>query len=221
MNRRELARLLDHSVLKPEATREDVLAGAALVRARGIGCYCVQPRWVAEAVAALAGSGAVVASVVAFPHGTSRTPAKVLEARLAVDDGAGELDMVLDLGALRDGQDDAVRDDVAAVVRAAPGVPVKVILETAALADAEKRRACRLARAAGAAFVKTSTGFHPAGGATVADVRLMRETVGTALGVKASGGVRTLADVEAMLGAGASRIGTSASAAILDAVPES
>lgn len=220
MNRADLARLLDHSVLKPEATRDDVLAGADLVRARRIGFYCVQPRWVAEAASALAGSGATIVSVIGFPHGASRTQAKVLEARLAVDDGAGELDMVLDLGALRSRRDAEAAADVAAVVRAVPGVPVKVILETAALTDDEKRRACALVRDAGAAFVKTSTGFHSAGGATVADIRLMREAVGSALGVKASGGVRTLADVRAMLDAGATRIGTSASAAILDALQD-
>jgi deoxyribose-phosphate aldolase len=135
-----------------------------------------------------------------------------------VSDGAGELDMVLNLGALKSGDAPAVSADIEAVVRAAPRVPVKVILETGALTEDEKRLACRLVRDAGAAFVKTSTGFHPSGGATVADVRLLRAAVGPNFGVKASGGIRSLVDARAMLEAGADRLGTSASAAILAAV---
>jgi deoxyribose-phosphate aldolase len=221
MNRHALARLLDHSVLKPEATVADVRAGADVVRQWGVGFYCVQPCWVSAAVEALAGSDARVVSVIGFPHGVSRPGAKVLEARMAIDEGARELDMVMNVGALRSGLADDVRVDIEAVVRAASGLPVKVILETGVLDDGEKRLACRLARAAGAAFVKTSTGFHPSGGATVADVALLRAEVGPGFGVKASGGIRTLADVEAMLAAGANRIGTSASAAILAAVAPS
>ncbi len=219
MTRDELARMLDHSVLKPEATIADVLAGAAVVREWRIGYYCVQPCWVAEAARALGGTDAIVISVIGFPHGCSRTAAKVLEARTAIDDGARELDMVLNLGVLKSGRTDEARRDVEAVVRAAPGIPVKVILETGALDVAEKRLACGIVRAAGAAFVKTSTGFHPGGGATVADIRLMRTEVGPAFGVKASGGIRTLADAQSMLAAGANRIGTSASAAILAGLP--
>jgi len=143
---------------------------------------------------------------------------KASEAALAIDDGAREIDMVVDLGALRDGDAARVAADIEAVVRACGEVPVKAIIEASALDDAHKRLACRLAREAGAAFVKTSTGFHASGGATVADVRLMRGEVGSALGVKASGGIRTLADALAMIEAGASRIGTSASAAILGAI---
>ena len=220
MTRSELARLLDHSVLKPEATLADVLAGAEVVRQWRVGYYCVQPCWVAEAVRALHGTGAKVISVIGFPHGCSRTAAKVLEAREAIVDGAGELDMVLTVGLLRSERADDVRRDVEAVVSAAPGTPVKVILETGALSDAEKRLACRIVRDAGAAFVKTSTGFHPSGGATVEVVRLMRAAVGPAFGVKASGGIRTLDDAQAMIAAGANRIGTSASAAILAALPD-
>ena len=220
MTRRdEMALLLDHSVLKPEATAADVIAGAAVVRQWAIGYYCVQPWWVCDAVRELAGSAARVVAVVGFPHGCERSAAKAEAARIAVADGAGELDMVLNIGALKSGQADAVAADVAAVVRAAGAVPVKVILETAALADAEKRLACRLAVGAGAAFVKTSTGFHPAGGATVDDVRLLRAEVGPRIGVKASGGIRSLADAQAMIDAGANRIGTSASVAILSALP--
>lgn len=218
MTRAELARLLDHSVLKPEATTDDVRAGAKVVRTWTIGCYCVQPWLVRTAADALADADAIVASVVGFPHGCDRTDAKALAARLAVGEGAREIDMVMNLGALRSGDTRLVADDVAAVVRAASGAPVKVIIEAAALTDDEKRLACRLCVEAGAAFVKTSTGFHPAGGASLADVRLMRDAVGPSIGVKASGGIRSLADTLAMMDAGANRIGTSSSAAILGAL---
>ena len=218
MTRAELARCLDHSVLKPEARAAEIRAGATVVREWAIGYYCVQPCWVALATQALAGTAAQVASVIGFPHGCDTPAAKAAAARIAVDDGARELDMVINLGALRSGRADEARADIAAVVRAARGAPVKVILETTVLDHADKRLACRLAVEAGAAFVKTSTGFHPSGGATVADVRLLRGEVGPAFGVKASGGIRTLADAQAMLEAGASRIGTSASAAILGAL---
>ncbi len=217
MTRAELARLLDHSVLKPEATVDDVRAGAEVVRTWTIGCYCVQPWLVPAAVDALGDADAVVASVVGFPHGCERTDTKVLATRLAVGEGAREIDMVMNLGALR-GDTRLVASDVASVVRAAAGAPVKVIIEAAALTDDEKRLACRLVVEAGAAFVKTSTGFHPAGGASLADVRLMRNAVGPSIGVKASGGIRSLADTLAMIGAGANRIGTSSSAAILGAL---
>jgi deoxyribose-phosphate aldolase len=218
VTRDELARLLDHSVLKPEATEDDVGAGADVVREWRIGYYCVQPWWVRTAVAALAGTGAQVVSVIGFPHGCERSAIKAAAARAAVLEGARELDMVLAVGALRSGAAADVRADIAAVVRAAPGIPVKVILETGILTDAEKRLACRLVRESGAAFVKTSTGFHPCGGATAVDIALMRSEVGPGFGVKASGGIRTLAEVQAMLAAGANRIGTSASAAILAAL---
>jgi len=212
--------MLDHSVLKPEATEHDIRAGADVVLAWRIGYYCVQPCWVEVAVQALAGAEARIVSVVGFPHGCDRSDAKANVAALAVADGAAEIDMVQNFGALKSGHAAAVAADIAAVVRAVPGIPVKVILETAALTDDEKRLACRLACEAGAAFVKTSTGFHPSGGATVADVRLMRAVVGPHIGVKASGGIRNLADACAMLDAGANRLGTSASAAILAAVDE-
>jgi deoxyribose-phosphate aldolase len=221
MTRDELAGLLDHSVLKPEATADDVRVGADVVRQWHIGYYCVQPWWVRAAVLALGGTGARIVSVIGFPHGCERTATKAGAARIAVDEGARELDMVLNIGALKSGAVADVRADIAAVVQATPGVPIKVILETGILTDAEKRVACRLAREAGAAFVKTSTGFHPAGGATVADIALMRGEVGPAFGVKASGGIRTLQDVHVMLAAGANRIGTSASAAILGALDSS
>jgi deoxyribose-phosphate aldolase len=217
--RHEIAQLLDHSVLKPEATAADVVAGAAVVRQWAIGYYCVQPWWVRDAARELAGSPAKVVAVVGFPHGCERSAVKAEAAAIAVADGAGELDMVLNVGALKSGQAAEVAADIAAVVRAAGAVPLKVILETAALTDAEKRLACRLAVESGAAFVKTSTGFHPSGGATVDDVRLLRAEVGPRVGVKASGGIRSLADAQAMIAAGANRIGTSASVAILTALP--
>lgn len=220
MTRNQLALLLDHSVLKPESTRDDIVAGAAVVREWHVGYYCVQPWWVATAAHALAGTGAQVVTVVGFPHGCDRPEVKAAAAAQAVAEGAREVDMVLAFGALKSGDSTLAAADIAGVVRAVPGIVVKVILETAALDDDEKRLACRIACDAGAAFVKTSTGFHPAGGATTADVRLLRAAVGSAIGVKASGGIRTLDDALAMLDAGANRIGTSASAAILSALAD-
>jgi deoxyribose-phosphate aldolase len=219
MRRAELARLLDHSVLKPEATEEDILAGADLVRQWRIGFYCVQPSYVSLAAGALRDSHARVVSVVGFPHGCERSVTKTQAAELAVRDGAAEVDMVMNVGRLKSGRSQAVAGEIAQVVRAIPGIPVKVILEACLLTEEEKVIACRLVRDAGAAFVKTSTGFHPGGGATTADVRLLRVTVGPDFGVKAAGGIRTLADATAMVEAGANRLGTSASAAILAALP--
>ena len=217
MTRRELALLLDHSVLKPDADLTAVRAGAALVREWGVRFYCVQPWAIGPAVDALRGSAARVVAVLSFPHGCDAAAVKAEAARAAAAAGAAELDMVMNVGLLKSGEADRVRDEIAAVIRAAR-VPVKVILETCLLTREEKILACRLARDAGAAFVKTSTGFGSAG-ATVEDVRLLRETVGPTLGVKAAGGIRTLQDALAMLEAGASRLGTSASAAILGALP--
>lgn len=218
MTRAELARMIDHSVLKPEATDRDIRAGVDLVRRLRVAFYCVQPSWVEFAAVALEGSGISVVSVVGFPHGCERPESKARAAAIAVDEGAGEIDMVMNFGALKSGQARLVASDIEAVVLAAQGAPVKVILEAAALTDEEKRLACRIACDAGAAFVKTSTGFHPSGGASAADVRLLRAAVGPDIGVKASGGIRTLADVQAMIAAGANRIGVSATAAILGAL---
>jgi deoxyribose-phosphate aldolase len=214
----ELARILDHSVLKPEATVREILAGVEVVVSSKIGFYCVQPCWVKLATGALTGANATIVTVVGFPHGCDRPEVKAKAAAIAVAEGAGEIDMVLNFGALKSGDSTLVAMEIESVVRAVQGIPVKVILETAALSQSEKLLACRLANEAGAAFVKTSTGFHPAGGATVADVRLLRAAVGPNLGVKASGGIRNLADAQAMLAAGANRIGTSASAVILAAL---
>jgi deoxyribose-phosphate aldolase len=218
MNRAALARLIDHSVLKPEATEADIRAGAAIVRAWNIGFYCVQPCWVRAAAAALEGTDARVVTVAGFPHGCDRADVKASAAALAVDEGAAEVDMVQNFGALKSGHATVVAAEIEAVIRATRGIPVKVILESAVLNDAEKELACRLAQDAGAAFVKTSTGFHAAGGATLADVRLMRAAVGPHMGVKASGGIRTLSDALAMIDAGANRIGASSSAAILASI---
>jgi deoxyribose-phosphate aldolase len=220
MKRAEMAHLLDHSVLKPEATERDIRAGADVVWGWGGGFYCVQPCWVPLAVKRLADTGVRVVSVIGFPHGCDRSEVKARAAAIAVAEGASEIDMVMNFGVLKSGRATEVAADIESVVRAVPGVAVKVILETAALTEDETVLACRLAVEAGAAFVKTSTGFHPAGGATVEAVRLLRRTVGPAIGVKASGAIRNLADALRMLEAGANRIGTSASAAILAELPD-
>ena len=219
MNRAQLARLIDHSLLRPDSTEEEILAQAEVVRQWQIGFFCVQPSYVSLASGALGGSDVRVVSVVGFPHGCDRSSVKAMAAELAVLDGAAEVDMVMNVGRLRSGRTQAVADEIAQVVRAIPGIPVKVILEACLLTDEEKRVACRLVRDAGAAFVKTSTGVKPAGGATLADIRLLRAAVGLDFGVKASGGIRTLSEAMAMLEAGANRLGTSASAAILSALP--
>ncbi len=218
MTRAELALLLDHSVLKPEATENDILAGAAVVTDLRIGFYCIQPCWVRLARAAIAPADACIVTVVGFPHGCDATDVKIRSAAIAVAEGAGEIDVVQNFGWLKSGHATQVAAEIESVVRALDGIPVKVILESSALTDNEKRLASRIACDAGAAFLKTSTGFHPSGGATAADVALLRALAGENVGVKASGGIRTLADAQTMLEAGANRIGTSASAAILAAL---
>jgi deoxyribose-phosphate aldolase len=210
----DVAGLIEHTLLRADATRLDVLRLCDEAREHGFAGVCVHPVHVTACAARLAGSGVAVVTVVGFPLGANRTETKVFEARAAVADGADEIDMVPMLGALREGDDAKVGDDVAEVVQAVAPCAVKVILETALLDDASKRRACAIARDAGAAFVKTSTGFGP-GGATVDDVRLLRAAVGDALGVKASGGIRDAATARAMVEAGADRIGTSAGVAIV------
>ena len=219
MTRQEMARLLDHSVLKPEATGQDVVLGAELVRQWGIGHYCVQPSVVSIAAAVLRDSPSMVISVVGFPHGMDRSVVKVQAATLAVEDGAAEIDMVMNVGKFKSGRTQAVASEIGQLVQAVLGIPVKVVIEACLLTDEEKVIACRLIQEAGAAFVKTSTGFNPGGGATAPDVRLLRATVGPAFGVKAAGGIRTLAEALAMRDAGANRIGTTASAAILGGLP--
>jgi deoxyribose-phosphate aldolase len=213
-----IAALIDHTILKPEATAEDVRRICGEAKKYGFASVCVNPCWVSLAAKELAGSPVKVCSVVGFPLGANTTAVKVAETDAAVGDGAREIDMVLNVGQLRGGATDAVRADIQAVVVAAHrgGAVVKVILETALLNDDQKRAACLLAKEAGADFVKTSTGFGP-GGATAHDIALMREAVGPDMGVKAAGGIRTLADLRAMTAAGATRVGASASVAIMEA----
>jgi deoxyribose-phosphate aldolase len=211
-----IAALIDHTVLKAEATYADVAKLCEEARRYAFASVCVNGSRVQQAAAALRESRVKVCTVIGFPLGAMAGRAKVAEAGIALLDGATELDMVINIGLLKDGEDAAVRADIAALASTAHkgGAIVKVIIETALLTDDEKRRACRLAAEAGADFVKTSTGFASAG-ATAADVALMREAVGPGLGVKASGGIRTLADLRAMVAAGATRIGASASVKIL------
>ncbi|MFZ7088029.1 deoxyribose-phosphate aldolase [Curtobacterium sp. RRHDQ10] len=214
-NADDVRRLIDHAVLKPELTRADVDAQLDEAAAHRVFSVCVRPSDVAHAVARLQGTGVLVGTVLGFPHGTTTTSTKVAEGLQAIADGAVELDMVQNIGAARSGAWDVVEADVRAVVQAAGDVVVKVILETSFLTDDEVVAASRTAQSAGAAFVKTSTGFA-GGGATAEHIALMRRTVGAGTGVKASGGVRGLDALLEMVAAGADRIGTSASARILD-----
>ena len=211
---RELAATIDHAILKPELTRADVDVELDIAAEWGVFSVCVRPSDIAYAVSRLAGTGVAVGTVIGFPHGTTSTAAKVAETRQALADGAAEVDMVVNIGALRSGFDDVVADDIRAVVEAESGHIVKVILETALLDDEQIERGSRLTEQGGADFVKTSTGFA-GGGATIPHVSLMRATVGEGVQVKASGGVRSYADALAMLEAGATRLGTSGSAVIL------
>ncbi len=214
MQARDFLDLVDHTLLKAEATREQVRTLCAEARELRPASVCVNGLWVSHCVSELDGSGVPVCSVVGFPLGAMAAAAVADETRLAVDSGAREIDMVVPLGLLRGGEDAAVAAYLAEVRAAADEVLLKVILETAVLTDDEVVRGCRLAVDAGAEFVKTSTGMHAAGGATEAAVRLMRESVGPDVGVKASGGIRTRADVETMVAAGATRLGMSAAAAV-------
>ncbi len=215
-NPQAIAELIDHTLLKPEATRDDVLRTCAEAREFGFVSVCIHPCWVKIAAAELANSKVRVGTVVGFPLGANASPVKVAEANLALAEGAREIDMVQNIGALRSGDLDFVRQEIANLAKLAHdhGAILKVILETCLLTDEQKITSCGLATEAGADFVKTSTGFA-ASGATIEDVRLMRRTVGESLGVKASGGVRTLDAVRAMVAAGANRIGTSSGLSIL------
>jgi deoxyribose-phosphate aldolase len=218
--RAQVAQAIDHAVLKPFATSEDVTKAAHMCRARGVGNLCVRPTDVALAAGHLKGSATTVAAVVGFPHGSSRTEAKVLEARLAMDDGAVEIDMVWNLGRFLSGDRDHARRDIAAVVaeaRRRRGL-VKVILETCYLDPDQIAEGCRIAEAAGADFVKTSTGFGD-GPATPEAVAIMLKTVGGRLGVKASGGIRTWATAVAYLDQGCRRLGVASTEAVLDGGP--
>ena len=209
-----LAKKLEHSVLAPDTTRAEIVEGCRVARDWGAGVMMVQPTWLELAVSELAGSDVTPASVLAFPHGTALPETKAAEASALARLGARELDMVMNVGALKSGDYDMVHRDVAGVVEAAGDAPVKVILEICLLTDEEIIAACKICEAAGAAFVKTSTGFAKSG-ATFAAVALMRRSVGEDVGVKASGGIRTLADALDMIRAGADRIGTSSTVKIL------
>ncbi len=209
-----LGRFIDHTLLKPEASRAQILALCDEGVRYGVKALCVNGVWAETCATRLAGSDVALAVVAGFPLGAMAPAAKAEEAGMAVAAGASEIDMVIGLGAAKAGEWEAVEADVRGVVAAAGGAVVKVILETAALEPREIVAACEAAVAGGAGFVKTSTGFHPGGGATTEAVALMRRTVGPAIGVKASGGIRTAEMALAMLAAGADRIGTSAAAAM-------
>lgn len=210
----DLAAIIDHTLLRADATRADIAAVCEEARTHRFASVCVNGTWVELCTAMLTGSGVATCAVVGFPLGAMAHAAKVYEADQAVRHGATEIDMVMNIGALKSQDYDAVLEDIRGVVHAtAPGV-VKVIIETSALTREEKITAASLAKRAGAAFVKTSTGFGN-GGATVADVELLRSIVGDAIGVKASGGIRTAEDALTMVHAGATRLGTSASVAIV------
>lgn len=211
----ELNRMIDHTVLKADSKKVDVLRVIEEAKAHHFYSVCINPAWVSLAANELAGSDIQVCTVIGFPLGANTSATKAFETKDAIANGATEVDMVINIGALKDGEDELVQKDIEAVVQAAEKKAlVKVIIETALLTKEEIARVCRLAKAAGADFVKTSTGFSTAG-AKVEDVRLMRETVGAEMGVKASGGIHNAEEAQAMVEAGASRLGTSASIAIV------
>lgn len=213
----QLAKVIDHSLLKPELTEADVIAGCELAHRYHTATVCVKPCHVRLAAEVLKDSDVLVSTVIGFPHGSNLTAIKVAEAEQAMNDGAVELDMVLNIGQLRSGKYDQVREDIRAVCQAAHarGAKVKVILENAYLTDEQKVQACRLSEEAGADWVKTSTGFAPSG-ATIEDLKLMRSSVSEKVQIKAAGGVRTLDAILAVIDAGVTRCGATATAAILD-----
>lgn len=215
----KVAKTIDHSVLQPEARIAAVEEACAVALEYNVASVCCKPADIARVAARLRGSAVAAGTVIGFPHGGHAAAVKAREAEVALADGARELDMVINIGWLKSGMVAEVHDEIAAVVGVArqAGALVKVIIEAAYLADDEKRRACRLAEEAGANYVKTSTGYAPKG-ATVADVMLMRAAVSPAVGITASGGIRGLDDVLKLIAAGATRIGTSSTAAVLDAL---
>lgn len=217
LTERDIAKTIDHSLLRPELDDAFVEDGCRLAAAYDVASVCVRPADVVRAKAILAGTEVAVGTVIGFPHGNHLTETKVFEARRALADGATELDMVIQIGALKSGRDAEVQADIAAVVEVAHagGAIVKVIFENAYLTDDEKVRACRLSEAAGADFVKTSTGFAP-GGATHEDLALMRRSVSPHVQIKAAGGVRTLDALLAVMALGVTRIGATATSTIID-----
>lgn len=210
----KLNKTIDHTILQADATKDLVIKTIDEAKAYDTASICLEPCWVELAAERLKGSDVKVCTVIGFPLGATTSATKAFEAKEAVANGADEVDMVLNIGALKSGDEEMVLKDMKAVREAVPSVVVKVIIETCLLTDEEKKTACRLAKEARLDFVKTSTGFST-GGATVEDVRLMREAVGEEMGVKASGGIRTKETAEAMIEAGATRIGASKTAAIL------
>jgi deoxyribose-phosphate aldolase len=211
----QYAAYIDHTLLKADATKEEIIQLCEEAKTYTFASVCVNPAWVQTASEVLKGSSVKVCTVIGFPLGSSTSAVKAFETKDAIENGAGEIDMVINIGALRSGDDELVKNDIAAVVDSAKGKAiVKVIIETSLLTDQEKRKACELTRAAGADFVKTSTGFST-GGATAEDVKLMRGVVGPEMGVKASGGVRSFEDMKKMIDAGATRIGASSGVKIM------
>ncbi|MEW9700754.1 deoxyribose-phosphate aldolase [Paenibacillus sp. SI8] len=215
MTQIEIAKLIDHTLLKPDASRDEIIKLCGEAKQYSFATVCVNPHWVTLAAKELEGSTVGITTVIGFPLGATTTFAKMAEARDAIANGATEIDMVLNIGALKSGELGTVQKDVEGVVQAANGqAVVKVILETGLLTDEEKVQACSICKLAGADFVKTSTGFGH-GGATVEDIALMRKTVGPEMGVKASGGVRDNETARKIIAAGATRIGASSSIAIV------
>jgi len=211
----DVAKLIDHAVLKPNSTVEDIKANAAMCISRNVGCLCVRPCDVALAIQELAGSSTIVASVIGFPQGNSRSEVKALEAKLAIEDGANELDMVMNIGRFLSGETAYVKADIEAVVAEAKAIPVKVILETCLLTPEQIAEACLIAEAAGANFVKTSTGFSDSGASPEA-IQVMINTVGKTMQVKAAGGIRTWEDAVSYLNQGCNRLGVGSTEALLD-----
>jgi len=212
--RQNIAALIDHTLLKPEADRDSIRRLCREARQYHFASVCVNPDYVSLCRDLLRDSGIPIATVIGFPLGATTAETKIAEAIQADLNGANELDMVINIGRLKSGDDDFVRREIRRIVQSSPNQLVKVIIETALLSDAEKIRACQLAQEAGAHFVKTSTGFSQSG-ATETDVKLMRKTVGSSMGVKAAGGIRSLADAMHMIAAGANRIGASAGVQII------
>ena len=213
---KDFAKFIDHTLLKADAKKEEILKLCEEAKMYSFASVCINPTWVRTAAAALEGSSVKVCTVIGFPLGASTSEVKAFETKNAIENGATEIDMVINISALRDGDDETVKKDIASVVEAAKGKAiVKVIIETSLLSDTEKRTACELAVIAGADFVKTSTGFST-GGATEEDVKLMRAVVGPETGVKASGGVRSFEDMQKMIKAGATRIGASSGVQIMN-----
>lgn len=211
----KLNKYIDHTILKPETTQEQVEKILSEAKEYDFASVCVNPTWVSLAAESLKDSDVKVCTVIGFPLGANTSAVKAFETKDAIANGADEIDMVINVGALKAGNDALVLDDIKAVVDASGDKLVKVIIETCLLTDDEKVRACQLSKEAGADYVKTSTGFST-GGATVADVALMRKTVGLDMGVKASGGARSYEDAIAFIEAGASRIGASSGVAIMN-----